>query len=43
RQVAEQLSPEQQVVTILCDTGTRYFSVTEYFQRESGPRPSALL
>ncbi len=43
RQVASQLAPGEQVVTILCDTGTRYFSVTEYFQRETGPRPSSLL
>ena len=34
RRVAEKLAPGQQVVTILCDTGTRYFSVEEYFRRE---------
>ena len=32
RQVAEKLSVEQYVVTILCDTGTRYFSLEEYFR-----------
>ena len=32
RQVAEQLPPEAVVVTVLCDTGTRYFSVAEYFR-----------
>ncbi len=26
RQIAAQLSPEQNVVTILCDTGERYLS-----------------
>ena len=34
RRVAEKLAPGQQVVTILCDTGTRYFSVEEYFRQE---------
>ncbi|MBT3345395.1 MAG: cysteine synthase A [Gemmatimonadetes bacterium] len=43
REVAAQLGPDQSVVTILCDTGTRYFSVAEYFQRDTGSRPSSLL
>ena len=34
QRVAERLSPGQRVVTILCDTGTRYFSVEEYFRRD---------
>ena len=34
RQVAEELPPGKNVVTILCDTGTRYFSVAEYFSRD---------
>jgi len=34
RQVAGKLPAGQNVVTILCDTGTRYFSVEEYFQQE---------
>ena len=34
QRVAERLSPGQLVVTILCDTGTRYFSVEEYFRRD---------
>ena len=31
RAVAKQLSSEQNVVTFLCDTGERYFSLAEYF------------
>lgn len=30
--VAEALGPEHNVVTILCDTGERYFSLGEYFE-----------
>jgi cysteine synthase A len=30
-QIAKQLSPEHVVVTLLCDTGERYFSLDEYF------------
>lgn len=30
--VARELRPEQNVVTILCDTGERYFSLAEYFE-----------
>lgn len=43
REVAAGLGPQDTVVTILCDTGTRYFSVAEYFQRDSSSRPSSLL
>ena len=32
RQVAKALGPDKTVVTILCDTGERYFSLGEYFQ-----------
>lgn len=32
REVAKRLRPEQSVVTILCDTGERYFSLGEYFE-----------
>lgn len=31
-EVAAKLAPEQNVVTVLCDTGERYFSLAEYFQ-----------
>jgi len=31
RRVAEELGPRHNVVTILCDTGERYFSLGEYF------------
>jgi cysteine synthase A len=31
-EVARELSPEQHVVTVLCDTGERYFSLDEYFR-----------
>jgi cysteine synthase A len=30
--VARELGPEKSVVTVLCDTGERYFSLDEYFQ-----------
>jgi cysteine synthase len=30
-QVAREYGPEQHVVTVLCDTGERYFSLDEYF------------
>ncbi len=30
--IARELGPEQNVVTILCDTGERYFSLAEYFE-----------
>ncbi|MEM7136860.1 MAG: cysteine synthase A [Myxococcota bacterium] len=29
--VAKELGPDQHVVTVLCDTGERYFSLAEYF------------
>jgi cysteine synthase A len=31
-EVAKQLGPDKTVVTVLCDTGERYFSLAEYFQ-----------
>lgn len=31
-EVAKELGPEQDVVTVLCDTGERYFSLGEYFK-----------
>ncbi|MGB5286529.1 MAG: pyridoxal-phosphate dependent enzyme, partial [Polyangiales bacterium] len=31
-EVAKQLGPDKTVVTILCDTGERYFSLGEYFK-----------
>jgi cysteine synthase A len=31
-EVANQLGPDKTVVTVLCDTGERYFSLGEYFQ-----------
>lgn len=34
-QVARELGPEKTVVTILCDTGERYFSLDEYFAGDS--------
>ena len=43
RRVAERLSPEDVVVTVLCDTGTRYFSIEEYFKRDEVQTQSALL
>ena len=42
RRVAEKLSRGQHVVTILCDTGTRYFSVEEYF-RQDREQPTDIL
>ena len=32
--VAEKLGPKKRVVTMLCDTGERYFSLAKYFERE---------
>ena len=32
QQVAKAIGPGNTVVTILCDTGERYFSLAEYFQ-----------
>ncbi len=31
RQVAEELGPGKNVVTVLCDTGERYLSIEKYF------------
>jgi cysteine synthase A len=30
-EVAKELGPGKHVVTVLCDTGERYFSLDEYF------------
>ena len=43
RRVAERLSPDDVVVTVLCDTGTRYFSIEEYFKQDEGQSQSSLL
>lgn len=43
QRVAEKLSPGDTVVTILCDTGTRYFSVEEYFRRDDDDPVGSLL
>ena len=43
RRVAERLSPDQRVVTVLPDTGSRYFSVEEYFKEERDYDESLLL
>ena len=34
QKVAARMKPDQQVVTILCDTGSRYFSLEEFFRQE---------
>lgn len=31
-QIAKELGPDKHVLTVLCDTGERYFSLDEYFQ-----------
>ena len=31
-QVAQKLGPGKRVVTILCDTGERYFTLEQYFE-----------
>ncbi|HAA73580.1 TPA: cysteine synthase A [Candidatus Latescibacteria bacterium] len=43
QRVASKLSSDDVVVTVLCDTGTRYFSIEEYFQRDEVQSQSALL
>jgi cysteine synthase A len=43
RRVAEKLPSGENVVTILCDTGTRYFSVEEYFHRDDDYNTGSLL
>jgi len=35
-EVARELGEGQNVVTVLCDTGERYFSLAEYFAAEAG-------
>lgn len=37
RKVAEELGPGKHVVTVLCDTGERYFSLDSYFTDTNGP------
>jgi cysteine synthase A len=34
--LARELGPGKNVVTILCDTGERYFSLDEYFKTAEG-------
>ena len=43
QRVAESLSPDDVVVTVLCDTGTRYFSIEEYFKKDDVQNQSVLL
>ena len=43
QKVAERLSTDDVVVTVLCDTGTRYFSIEEYFRKDQVKDQSALL
>ncbi|MAE67622.1 MAG: cysteine synthase A [Phycisphaeraceae bacterium] len=42
-EMARKLSRDEVVVTVLCDTGTRYFSVQEHFRRDQRPDQGALL
>ncbi len=42
RKVAEELGPGKNVVTVLCDTGERYFSLDAYFTEEGALDPSVL-
>lgn len=35
-QIARELGPDEHVVTVLCDTGERYFSLAEYFSGGDG-------
>lgn len=43
QRVAAQLGENDVVVTVLCDTGTRYFSLDEYFRRDDIRYESGLL
>lgn len=43
RRVAEGLLSDDVVVTVLCDTGTRYFSIEEYFRKDEVQSQSVLL
>ena len=43
REVAAQLPEDAVVVTVLYDTGTRYFSIEEFFQEDDDGEPSSLL
>lgn len=40
RKIAEQLGPGKNVVTVLCDTGERYFSLDAYFTEDGDLDPS---
>ena len=40
RQVAAELGPGKTVVTVLCDTGERYFSMDEYFRNGQAEKAS---
>lgn len=40
RKVAEELGPGKHVVTVLCDTGERYFSLDEYFTDDGSLAPT---
>lgn len=40
RKVAEELGPGKNVVTVLCDTGERYFSLDAYFTEDGDLDPS---
>jgi cysteine synthase A len=43
QRVAKTLSTDDVVVTVLCDTGTRYFSIEEYFKKDAVQNQSVLL
>lgn len=43
QRIASKLGPDDVVVTVLCDTGTRYFSIEEYFRRDDVRHQSGLL
>ncbi len=43
QQVARKLPPRDTVVTILCDSGARYFSIEEYFRRDDSELAGTLL
>ena len=43
REVAQRYTADDQVVTILADTGTRYFSIEEYFRRDEDENQGTLL
>lgn len=43
QRVAAKMSSDDVVVTVLCDTGTRYFSIEEYLSRDEVQKQSVLL